>query len=218
MSILAALPVDPVTLGAFTLTVLAVVISPGPDTVLILRYSIGSGHRVGLATVLGVQLGLLVHTSFAIAGISLIIASSPLLFKSVAVMGAAYLVWLGLQGLIGGGGLSLGGETAEVPESKAIRDAIVCNVLNPKVIILFLALFPNFIDAGRGDTSAQLLFLAAVLIVINVLWQAPMAWAAQAARRLLTTPSVNRAVSRLSGVILICFAVMMIYQHVVMSK
>jgi threonine/homoserine/homoserine lactone efflux protein len=98
-----SIPVDPVTLGAFVLTVLAVVVSPGPDTVLILRYSLSSGHRVGLATVLGVQLGLLVHTALAVAGISLIIASSPLLFKAVALLGAAYLVWLGLQGLIGGG-------------------------------------------------------------------------------------------------------------------
>lgn len=215
MSILAILPVDPVTLGAFTLTVLAVIISPGPDTVLILRYSIGSGHRVGMATVFGVQLGLLIHTILAVAGISLIIASSPLLFKSVAVLGAAYLAWLGLQGLTGGGALHLAGTQAAVSERKAIRDAILCNVLNPKVIILFLALFPNFIDTGRDDTSSQLLFLAAVLITLNVLWQAPMAWAAQTARRMLTTPSVSLAISRVGGVILIGFAVLMIYQHVV---
>lgn len=214
MSILNAMPVDPVTLSGFIVTVLAVVVSPGPDTVLILRYSLGGGHRVGMATVLGVQLGLIVHTTLAVAGISLIIASSPMLFKSVAVLGAAYLAWLGMQGLTGGGALHLGGRQKAVKEGKAIRDAILCNVLNPKVIVLFLALFPNFIDTGRDDTSAQLIFLAAVLIIINVLWQAPMAWAAQAARRLLTTPSVSMAIARIGGVILIGFAALMIYQHV----
>ncbi|MHA1598450.1 MAG: LysE family translocator [Alphaproteobacteria bacterium] len=212
---LGLLPIDPILFGGFIVTVLAVIVTPGPDTVLILRYSLGSGHRVGLATVLGVQLGLVVHTTLAVAGISLIIASSPLLFKSVAVLGAAYLAWLGMQGLIGGDALRLEGKAATVSESKAIRDAILCNVLNPKVIILFLALFPNFIDTGRGDTNTQLLFLAAVLITLNVLWQAPMAWAALAARRLLTTPSVSMAISRIGGIILIGFAALMIYEHVI---
>ncbi|MBT3237737.1 MAG: LysE family translocator [Rhodospirillaceae bacterium] len=214
MSILATLPIDPVLFGGFLLTAVAVIVSPGPDTVLILRYSLSSGHRVGLATVLGVQLGLVVHTTLAVAGISLLIASSPLLFKSVAVLGAAYLFWLGLQGMVGDGVISVDNEQTSISEGRAIRDAILCNILNPKVIILFLALFPNFIDTSRDDASMQLLFLAVVLIIINVLWQAPMAWAAQAARRLLTTPSVNRAVSRASGIILIGFAVLMIYEHV----
>jgi threonine/homoserine/homoserine lactone efflux protein len=209
------MPVEPATLGAFLLTVAALILSPGPDTVLILRYTMSSGQRVGLAAVAGVQLGLMVHTTLAVLGISLIIARTPVLFQGVAVLGALYLAWLGLQGFRGGV-LRLGdGGGAPVSAAKALRDAVLTNVLNPKVIILFLALFPNFVDAGRGDLPAQLVTLGAALIVANTLWQAPLAWMADAARRWIGRPAVQRAVSRATGAVLLVFAAMMLYEHVI---
>ena len=208
------IPVEPAVLGAFALAAGAVVISPGPDTLLVVRYALSSGHRVGMATVAGVQLGLLVHTLLAVAGVSLIIASSPVLFKAVAVAGAAYLAWLGVQGLRGGGRLGLG-NLAAVGRAKACRDAMVTNLLNPKVIVVFLALFPNFVDTGRADVTLQLLTLAATLVVINVAWQGPIAWATQAARRWLLTPTVAGAIARGTGVVLLVFAALMLYQHLV---
>ena len=207
------MPVEITTLGAFIVAASALVMSPGPDTLLILRYTLSSGQRVGLATVIGVQLGLMVHTLLAVAGISLIIASSPVLFKTVAILGAAYLAWLGVQGFAGGGSLRLESGSAPVGAGKACRDAILCNVLNPKVIMLFLALLPNFIDVDRGDVTAQLIFLAATLIVINVLWQAPMAWLADIVRHWLNSPGVQVWVARITGVILLGFAFLMIYEH-----
>jgi len=205
-----ALPIDPETLGAFALAATALVMSPGPDTILILRYAMGSGRRIGLAAVLGVQMGLLVHTALAIAGISLIIASSPLLFRGVAVLGAAYLAWLGIQGLIGGGAMRIDGDGASVAAHRALLDAMLCNLFNPKVIILFLALFPNFVDPAKGAVGAQLAVLAASLIVINTTWQTPLALAADILRRWFANPAVGAAVSRITGIVLIGFAVLMI--------
>ena len=206
------IPVAPEVLSAFVLTAGALVLSPGPDTALILRYTLASGRAVGLATVAGVQLGLLVHTALAVAGVSLLIASSPALFKAVAVLGALYLAWLGLGGLRGRGGLDIGGGKT-VGGLAAARDAMVTNVLNPKVIVLFVALFPNFVAAGRGDATAQLLTLAAVLIGVNVLWQTLLAVAAERARTWLTTPRVTRWVARSTGLVLLGFAVLMIVEH-----
>jgi len=160
--------------------------------------------------VLGVQMGLLVHTALAIAGISLIIASSPLLFRGVAVLGAAYLAWLGIQGLIGGGALRIDGDGASVAAPRALVDAMLCNLLNPKVIILFLALFPNFVDPAKGAVGAQLAVLAASLIVINTTWQTPLALAADILRRWFANPAVGAAVSRITGIVLLGFAVLMI--------
>lgn len=211
----AAMPVEPTTLAAFSLAVLAVVISPGPDTLLILRYALASGQRAGFAAVAGVQLGLVVHTTLAITGLSVLIASSPPLFKGVAVAGAAYLAWLGVQGFREEGGLGLAADAQTVGVAKACRDALLTNVLNPKVILLFLALFPNFVVVARGDVTAQLLVLSATLIVINVAWQAPLAWAAEGVRRWLARPAIARAVSRATGVILIGFAALMLYEHLI---
>ena len=207
------MPVELPVLAAFLLAVTALVLSPGPDTMVILRHTLSSGRRVGLAAVAGVQLGLAVHTALAVAGISLIIANSPLLFRGLAVGGAAYLAWLGAQGFRDSGALTLDADQPVVSAARACRDAALTNVLNPKVILLFLALFPNFVDPGRDNVTAQLLTLAAVLIFINVLWQAPLAWAADVVRRRLTRPRTQRAIARVSGAILIGFAALLLYEH-----
>ncbi|MSO53817.1 MAG: LysE family translocator [Rhodospirillales bacterium] len=204
-------PLDPSLTISFVLTAAAVVLSPGPDTLLILRYTLGSGRKVGLAAVAGVQLGLLVHTALAVTGLSVLLLSAPTLFKIVAVAGAAYLGWLGVQSLRGTE-LALGA-TPNVAVRKALRDAMVTNILNPKVIVLFVALFPNFVDPARGRVAEQLVWLAAILIVINVAWQAPMAWGSDTLRRWLLAPLVATAVARSTGIVLIAFAVAMLIEH-----
>ena len=206
------MPVDPATLLAYGLTVGAIVLSPGPDTVLILRYALGSGHRVGLATVAGVQVGLMGHTLLAVLGVSAVIAASPLLFKALAVAGACYLGWVGLQGFRGHT-LRLEGATS-VSVRRAVYDAMLCNLLNPKVLVLFLALLPNFVDPTRDDATLQVLFLALVFVVINVAWQVPLAWAAVGVRRWLARPAVQQAVNVGSGTILVGFALLMLWEHV----
>ena len=208
-------PTDPTVLAGFITTAVAIIISPGPDTIVILRHAVNGGRRDGLAAVTGVQLGLVVHPSLAVAGISVVIASSPVLFKGIAVIGAAYLAWIGVNSLGGGGGLALdeAGNATGAGAGRALREAALCNLLNPKVILLFLALFPNFVDYGRGNVGEQLVGLAVILIVINIFWQAPMALAADALRRWLSNPAVRLGVNRVSGATLIIMAALMLFQQ-----
>ena len=206
-------PVDISTLGAFLLTVSVVVLSPGPDTIIILRYTISSGPRIGLVTVAGVQTGLVVHTLLAVLGISVLIASSPILFKAVALAGAIYIAWIGVQGFRDGGMLSINNDKPAVSAAKAYRDAILCNVLNPKVILLFLALLPNFVDADKGNIPAQMIIFGLGLIIINTLWQVPLALAAEAVRRWLMNPLAYKIVTRGTGVLLLAIALMMVYEN-----
>lgn len=206
---------DSATLAAFALTAIAIVMSPGPDTLLILRYGLVSGRRAAFAAVAGVQIGLIVHTALAIAGLSALIAASPSLFGGVAIAGALYLGWLGVEALRAPP--LMDDETARPPASarKACRDAVLTNILNPKVILLFVALYPNFIVLGRGDVTRQLLVLSALLIAINLMWQLPLAWAAKSVRAWLGRASVQRRVSRLAGAILLAFAVLILIEHVI---
>ena len=208
------LPVDTPTLLAFLVTASAIVLTPGPDTLIILRYAISSGPRVGLATVAGVQTGLIGHTLLAVLGISVLIASTPWLFKAVALAGAAYIAWIGVQSFMPHGLLHVGatGKPA-VGWQKAFRDAIFCNLLNPKVILLFLALFPNFVDRSRDDVAAQLITLALVLMTINTLWQVPLALAAEPVRRWLKNPRIYKAVMYSTGVLLLAVSAMMLYEN-----
>lgn len=206
--------VDSATLLAYALTAGAIVLSPGPDTVLILRYALNSGRNVGLATVLGVQIGLIGHTLLAIFGISFVIANSPILFKLVAILGAAYLAWIGIQGFRGST-LKFDANGPSISAKKAMIDAMVCNLLNPKVIILFLALLPNFVDPDKGQVTWQLIILSCVLVVINVAWQAPLAWAADAVRGWLSRPRVQKTVNAGTGAFLLFFAILMLWEHLI---
>jgi threonine/homoserine/homoserine lactone efflux protein len=209
-------PVEAATLAAFIAASLAIVLSPGPDTMLILRYTMTSGQRTGLATVTGVQLGLIVHTVAAAVGLSLIIASSDILFRAVAIAGAAYLGWLGLQGfrasLMNVDAMTAG---PQVSAAKGMRDAMLTNILNPKVILLYLALMPNFVSAERGQVPLQLAILGVALIAVNTAWLLAVALSAEQARRWLGRPAVQRAVSRGTGAVLLGFAALLLFEHAV---
>ena len=208
------MPVEPTTLLAFVAASLAIVMSPGPDTLLILRYTIAAGPRTGFATVAGVQLGLAVHTILAAVGLSLIIASSETLFRLIAIAGAAYLAWLAIQGFRSAllnfsetdGSLRIGAATAA-------RHAVLTNLLNPKVILLFLALMPNFVAVERGQTALQLTVLGVALIAVNTVWQGVLCLGAEQARRWLDRPRIQRAVSWGTGTILLAFAAGLLIEH-----
>ena len=207
------IPIDPTLLGGFIAAAVAIIVSPGPDTIVILRHALTGGRGTGLAAVSGVQLGLLVHTALAVVGISLLVASSPVLFLGLTVIGAVYLAWLGIQSLRGVGGLEVETGPAPAGAARACREAALCNILNPKVILWFLALLPNFVNPEAGDVIAQLIALSALLIALNILWQAPMALAADGVRRWLGRPETMHAVNRVSGVILLGMAALMLGQH-----
>jgi threonine/homoserine/homoserine lactone efflux protein len=212
------LPVEPGALGAFALTALAIVVAPGPDTLLILRHALASGRAAGLAVVGGIQLGLVIHTGLAAAGLSLLIASSPVLFRGVAAAGAIYLGWLGVASLRAGSFAGPPGRAAATSAGRAFADAVVTNLLNPKVMVLFLALYPSFLDPARARPVVQIATLSAVLIAINVAWQAPLAWAAERAKRSLVRPEMQRAAARLTGAALICLAVVMLYEQLIRKQ
>jgi threonine/homoserine/homoserine lactone efflux protein len=204
---------DPALVVSFALAVTAIVVSPGPDTMLILRSALSAGRAAGFAAIAGVQLGLVVHTTLAAVGVSALIASSSLMLTALAVAGACYLAWLGAQSFRGGTKLALAaGHT--ISPGRACRDALVCNVLNPKVIILFLALYPNFIIAEKGHVALQIAILSAVLLLINLVWQTGLVLCTDVARRWLTDPAIQRAVGRLTGGILLVFAAAMLWERI----
>ena len=208
----AGMPVDLPVLLAFIAMALALVLSPGPDTMLILRYTIGSGQRVGLATVAGVQAGLAVHTFAAAIGLSLLVATTPAALKAIAAAGAVYLAWLGLQSLRAGT-VEAGDDTVRVGAGKACRDAMVTNLLNPKVLLLFLALMPQFVVPGRSPVVLQLAFLGAVLIAVNTVWQTTLAIAAERIRPWLVRATVQRAVAIIAGGVFLLFSLLLVIDY-----
>jgi threonine/homoserine/homoserine lactone efflux protein len=212
------MPLDPTLFSGFVVAALLIVLSPGPDTLLILRYTMAGGTRTGFATVSGVQLGILCHSVAAVLGLSVLILSVPVAFKAIAITGALYLAYLGVQSLRAGSlrlaGLQGDSASAErISGTKAVRDALLTNLLNPKVILLFLALMPNFVAPARAPVPLQLALLGLTLLLINIAWQCLLVLAAGFIRRWLDRPTVQRVLAYLTGAIFIAFAGLLLSEH-----
>ena len=209
---------DPATLIAYLLTAGAIVVSPGPDTTLIVRHTLTSGLPAGLGTVAGTLLGLSGHTAATVLGLSLLIAASPTALAVIAVIGAAYLAYLGVQAFRAEV-FSFGTATASVgapyvSAGRALRDGLVSNLFNPKVILLFLSLMPQFIRPEAGSVPVQLAIMGALLIAMSLLWNGGLALAAGSIRGWLGRASVQHAINWATGAILLGFSVLMLYDHV----
>ncbi len=209
---------DIATLLAYLLTAGAIVVSPGPDTTLIVRHTLTSGLPAGLGTVAGTTLGLVGHTLATVLGLSIIIAASKTALAVIAIIGATYLGFLGWQAFRSGV-VSFGSATASVgapyvSAPRALRDGLISNLFNPKVILLFLSLMPQFVRPEAGSVSGQLAIMGVVYIAMSILWQVPLALTAERIRGWLARPSIQRGINWTTGAILLGFAGLMLYDHV----
>ena len=141
-------------------------LSPGPDMAFILGQTAKRGVRSGFSAMFGIWTGTLIHVIFAALGLSAILATSTVAFSVVKWVGAAYLIWLGIQALRSQGtNISVNSQVSPTSLRKIFKQGILVSVLNPKVAIFFLAFLPQFVEAGAGPVSAQL-FLHGILIIV----------------------------------------------------
>ncbi|GAA3125222.1 LysE family translocator [Planomonospora alba] len=182
----------------FAAASLALVLVPGPNHLYIAARGVSQGRAAALASAFGVEAGTLVHIAAAAAGLSYVVARSAVLFEAVRWAGAAYLVYLGVRALRGGGGPQPG-ETAPQPLRAVFLEAMVVNLLNPKVILFFLAFLPQFVDPAAGAVPLQVAVLGGTLLALGLCSNLVYAAGAGAIGRLLR----ERAglLGRVSGVV-----------------
>lgn len=175
---------EPATLLLFTATALLFAASPGPNFVFVLTRSVSHGRAEGLMSVLGIGTGALVHTLAAVLGLSALLATSALAFAAVKLLGAVYLVYLGVRVLLG--------DAAELPVARAgasnkaaaYRQGLVTMLLNPKAAVYFLAVLPQFVDAS-SPAPGQLLVFGTVQALAAMMVYTAVAFGAAAVGRLL---------------------------------
>ena len=160
---------DPTSLGIFVLAALLLLLTPGPAVLYIVTRSIDQGRRAGLVSMLGVHVGTLVHVGAAAAGLSAVLAASALAFSAVKLLGAAYLVYLGVRRLLERPGPAADGALRERRLRRAFLDGVVVNVLNPKTALFFLAFLPQFVDVSRGMVGAQVLVLGLIFVALGLI-------------------------------------------------
>lgn len=160
------------TYSLFLATAVVLVLSPGPDTVLILSRTVASGTSAGLMTLVGTQVGNVVHAVLAGIGVSTVILLVPVAYTALKIVGIAYLLYLAMVAWRAPATLDL---------SPAARDDIggpgryfvqglTNNLANPKMIAFFLALFPQFVRPNHGSLALQSLALGLTLALMAVAW------------------------------------------------
>ena len=150
-------------------------LSPGPDMAFILGQTAKQGVQAGFSAMFGIWTGAFIHVLFAALGLSAILATSAIAFSMVKWIGAAYLIWLGIQALRSkGSSISVNGQASPKGMLKIYRQGVLVSVLNPKVAVFFLAFLPQFVEAGAGPASAQLCLHGSLIIVVAAFVEPPL--------------------------------------------
>lgn len=159
-------------LGAFILTAIVLVVTPGIDTIMVLTRSISKGKSAGLYSALGVSLGMVVHTCAATFGLSQILSQSAIAFGIIKYLGAAYLVYIGYKSFVNKE-TQLEIKPAEIKNTEMKNmffTAFLSDVLNPKIALFFLAFLPQFVNSAEIKNPVPYLVLGLILFIITLLW------------------------------------------------
>ena len=171
--------IEPGTLAVFAAAALALLVVPGPAVLYIVTRSVHQGRRAGLASVLGIHVGTLVHVLAATIGLSALLVSSATAFTVVKLLGAAYLVFLGVRTLLGRDSAAAGAPAGSARgRRRDFAEGIVVNVLNPKTALFFLAFLPQFVDPEQGHASLQILLLGLIFMALGFVTDSVWALAA----------------------------------------
>ncbi|WP_141736102.1 LysE family translocator [Oligoflexus tunisiensis] len=185
----------------FIVTSILLNLTPGPDTMYILGRSLAQGPRSGVASALGISTGCLVHTIAAALGLSAVLMTSSSAFFVIKMLGAAYLIFLGIQMLRSPSVLP---ETRVAEDSlnyfKIFRQGVVTNVLNPKVALFFLALLPQFVSKDSPHPALALLTLGLTFIFTGTVWCLCLAFfAGFLSDRIRRSSRLSRWITSLAG-------------------
>ena len=165
------MPIDQHLLALFLVTTLIAMVTPGPDMLFVLGCGMRGGPRAGLLATAGVATSEAIHVAVAAAGLAALFAAAPVAFTVVRIVGAAYLIYLGVQIIrrrkadqeeapVAGGGMS---------GRRAYLTGFVTNLLNPKMVAFTVAFLPQFINPALGQVWLQFAILGAILIVLEFL-------------------------------------------------
>jgi threonine/homoserine/homoserine lactone efflux protein len=183
----------------FVLVSAVLIVAPGPDSALTFRNTLLGGSANGLRTAQGVSVGLALWTLAASAGLAALVAASQPVFLAVRFVGAAYLIWLGAQGLWAA---VRGTPHEDVPRgsSAGFRQGLLSNLANPKIAVFFTSLLPQF-----GTGFGELLLLGLVFAAMTLAWLSAASLAIARTRGVLVRGRAKRALDALAGLALVAF-------------
>lgn len=155
------------TLISFTIATLALALSPGPDNIYVLTQSLVNGTKSGIATTTGLISGCIVHTSLLAFGVSAIITTSEEIFYGIKILGACYLLYLAYSVFKSDSEITFTNNPPKKTYWQLFKTGVIMNLLNPKVMIFFLAFFPGFLWDKDGNTVYQFYVLGITFMIVS---------------------------------------------------
>jgi RhtB (resistance to homoserine/threonine) family protein len=187
--------------------VVAIALLPGPDTAVVTKNALMHGRDAALGSAIGVNVGLSVWTLATALGVAAVIRSSATVYDALKLVGAAYLIWIGVRALwdsrrVKDGARATAASTRTIDGRGGFRQGVISNLANPKVGIFFTSLLPQFVSSGH-PALPQMLLLGAIFVTFNVVWMCSYALAAVRLSDLLSRARVKAALDRFTGLVLV---------------
>lgn len=202
------------TLSTFVAVVLGLFLIPGPAVLLVLSRTVQAGRKTGVMTGLGIAAGDFVHTIFAAGGLSAVLMTSALAFNAIKLIGAAYLIYLGIRAIHAKQGNPSLPKVSAVTPAKAFFQAIPAEVLNPKTALFFLAFMPQFVHPDRGSVFFQFTILGLIFVALSSLYTTLIALSIRPLGRLMKHLSwLERWQGKIVGTIFITLGIKVATQH-----
>ena len=151
-------------LALFTLASMVLAATPGPVWLYLISRTLAQGRRAGYFSMFGVAAGLSLHATFAAFGLTVVLLAVPYAFDAIKLAGAAYLLWLAYATVRGAGFAFQPQPLEPVRDRVLLRQAFIAAVVNPKVAVFYLSLFPQFVDPSAGPVLGQSLLLGAIQV------------------------------------------------------
>jgi RhtB (resistance to homoserine/threonine) family protein len=190
--------------GLFLLTALLMNITPGTDTMYIVSRSVSQGKKAGIYSVLGISTGSLVHTFLAAVGLSVILTTSAVLFTIIKIIGAGYLIYLGVRMLIQKSSNLELKDTKSMSLKKIYTQGLLTNVTNPKVALFFISFLPQFISGDNSNGPLPFIILGLSFVMTGTVWCLLVAiFSSYATKKLRNNPKVEFILNKITGIIFI---------------
>jgi len=187
------------------------IVTPGPDTALVIRNALGSGARAATATAFGIGLGSVAWALASLLGVAVILETSAAAFTVLKLVGAAYLAYLGLRTLLSHRGHDEAGAPAKLGDQTAFQQGFLGNLLNPKAAAIFVTVFPQFIQAG--DDALRLLLMLAAYEAVLLPWLSLYGHVVSRAGRSRAGERVRAWLNRVTGVVMIGLGVRLAFER-----
>ncbi|RSD30435.1 LysE family translocator [Vibrio pectenicida] len=192
---------------AFLIAITILTLTPGLDTALVIRNASRGGAKDGIAASLGICFGLFVHATLSAVGISAILAQSAEVFSMVKMIGAVYLIWLGvstIKDIYKGKSDAIGWSRVQHKSNikRSVREGFLSNVLNPKTAVFYLAFLPQFINP-EGSVIGQTMAMASIHFVIAMVWQSGLAVSLSCAKNIISNANFLRRMEATTGAVLV---------------